>query len=152
MFASSNLFSHTSNEMGCFLHFSFLFCMGSLLIFWFLFCLVKGLLVNLGGLVSLLLFLRHFDPHNFSEVLSWQLVFGIPGVQHMPFSKGILSGEYSHTFVCVCLASLCVCRSFQAQPEKTGGACELSQGVVLDFFPPLLKSKVTQCRQLCRCF
>lgn len=49
--------------------------------------------------------LRRFDPHNFSEVLSWQLVFGIPGVQNMPFSKGILSGEYSHTFACMCLLS-----------------------------------------------
>lgn len=64
--------------------------------------------------------LRNFDPHDFAEVLSWPLVFGIPGVQHMPFSKGILSGEYSHTFVCKCLLSwlLCVCCSFQAQPEK----------------------------------
>lgn len=36
VFASSNLFNHTSNEMVYFLHFSFLFCMASLLIFWYL--------------------------------------------------------------------------------------------------------------------
>lgn len=36
MLASNNLFNHTSNEMGYFLHLSFLFCMGSLLIFWYL--------------------------------------------------------------------------------------------------------------------
>lgn len=54
-------------------------------------------------------------------------MFGIPGVQHLPFLKGILSGQYLYTFLCICtyfqLAILC----FQAKSRETGGAFELCQ-------------------------
>lgn len=101
MFASSNLFNHTSNEMGYFFTFFLPILYGFCAYFLVSFLLGKRLAGKSWCFSFPAFILRHFDPHNFSEVLSWQLVFGIPGVQHMPFSKGILSGEYSHKFVCV---------------------------------------------------
>lgn len=75
MFASNDLFNHTINETSSFLTF---FASYSVWVFFFacfmvsvsLFCLVKGFLVSIGVLVSLLLFVEPFDPRRFSEVLS----------------------------------------------------------------------------------
>lgn len=75
VFASNNLFNHTINEIGLLLAFLLPILYG---VFFFacfmvsvrLFRLVKGFLVSIGVLVSQLLFVKPFDAHHFSEVLS----------------------------------------------------------------------------------